>query len=332
MKQNYINHIAYVIDASGSMAGLSDEVVSIFDSQIKYLSKRSQDLNQETRVSVYTFNTHTECLFFDMDVMRLPSLKSLYNPGGGTALIDATLKTIADLKDTSTLYGDHAFLMYIQTDGEENSSRNNATQLAKDINGLEENWTLGVLVPDKVGAIEAKRFGFPASNISIWEVGVKGLQEAATVMQKSANTFMENRAKGIRGTKNLFTVDTAGITKTAVNKTLQELKSSEYYLLNVSKDAVIKPFVESWTKEDYVPGSVYYMLTKSETVQAHKQVCIQDRKNGKVYSGVQARSLLGLPDQEAKVKPDNHGQYEIFVQSTSQNRKLIAGTKVIVLV
>src|SRR6478609_5655019 len=94
MKQNYINHIAFVIDASSSMGHLSDTVVEIFDSQIAYLAKRSKELDQETRASVYLFSDTTKNLVFDMDVMRLPSLKELYRAYGNTALLDAVEKSI----------------------------------------------------------------------------------------------------------------------------------------------------------------------------------------------------------------------------------------------
>lgn len=330
MNNQLINHIAYVLDSSGSMAGLSDQVIKVFDEQIKYLAKRSQELNQETRVSVYLFNETTQCIVFDKDVMRLPSLKGLYQPDGGTALIDATLKAIDDLKDTSTLYFDHAFLMYVQTDGEENRSNFTAAKLTKEINNLPDNWTVAVFVPNQHGVQEAKRFGFPAANVQIWETTSKGLKESASIIQRSTDAFMQGRAAGIRGTKNLFAVDAASLTVSAVKNNLRELKPSEYQLLPVSKDSIIQPFVESWTG-GYTKGSAYYMLTKPESVQGYKQVCIQNKLNGKVYAGTEAREMLGLPDYEVKVQPGDHGDWDIFCQSTSTNRKLPKGSKVLVL-
>jgi hypothetical protein len=51
-----------------------------------------------------------------------------------------------------------------------------------------------------------------------------------------------------------------------------------------------------------------------------------------IYGGNAARSLIGLPyGAEAKVEPGNHANYDIFVQSTSTNRKLVRGTKLLVL-
>jgi hypothetical protein len=58
---------------------------------------------------------------------------------------------------------------------------------------------------------------------------------------------------------------------------------------------------------------------------------VQDKVTGAIYVGVNARNLLGLPAQEVKVNPANVSAYNIFVQSTSVNRKLPKGTQLIVL-
>jgi len=65
-------------------------------------------------------------------------------------------------------------------------------------------------------------------------------------------------------------------------------------------------------------------------VQDHKQIAIRDKKTGVIYSGVNARQMLGLPYHgTVKVVPGNHGAYDIFIQSTSVNRKLVKGTQVL---
>jgi hypothetical protein len=329
--QNYINHIVFVVDKSGSMSHLSDEVVKVFDSQIAHLATRSKELDQETRVSVYLFANGVDCLIYDMDVMRLPSLRDHYNAGGGTALIDGTITAVDDLSETPQKYGDHAFLVYVLTDGEENQSRSSASTLAKKIDGLKDNWTLAVLVPNQNGVFEAKKFGFPVNNIQVWSTTKDGVEEVGRTIRVATDNFMTSRSAGIRGTKNLFNLDSSKLTTTKVGKMLQELAAREYELLPVHKDAVIKDYVESWTKREYIKGSTYYQLVKPETIQPYKQICVQDKRNGKVYSGTNARQILSLPDFEVKVSPATHGNFDIFVQSTSVNRKLPRGTKIIVL-
>jgi hypothetical protein len=95
--KHLINHVAFVVDRSGSMSDLKSKTIEVFDNQIKFLAKRSTELNQETRVSVYLFGSTVENVIFDMDVLRLPSLKELYKIEGMTALIDATIQAISDL-------------------------------------------------------------------------------------------------------------------------------------------------------------------------------------------------------------------------------------------
>lgn len=337
MIQNYINHIVFVVDKSGSMFGLSREVVKVFDSQIKYLSQRSQELNQETRVSVYLFSywNKIECLIYDMDVMRLPSLAGYYVPDGQTALVDATLKAIADLGKTLELYGDHAFLIYTLTDGQENNSVARPNVLERAIGELPENWTLAVLVPDQRGVFEAKKFGFPVENIAIWDAtSAKGVEEVGSVIRQSTDNFMKGRASGIRGTRNLFRPDIKA-TASQVKRSLEELKPYEFKMFKVLKDSSIRDFVEKMTKLEYVKGSSFYQLVerkKPHKIQNYKQVCIRDNNSGKVYTGDNARNILGLPDYQVEVKPGDFKNFDVFIQSTSVNRKLLKGSDLIVLI
>lgn len=329
--QNYINHIVFVVDSSGSMGHLSNEVVKVFDAQIKHLALRSKELDQETRVTVYLFNSSVSCLIYDKDVLRLPSLKDFYRTGGNTSLIDGTVTALDDLALTPQKYGDHAFLSYVLTDGAENNSRNTSATLSSKLSKLPDNWTVAVLVPDQTGVHEAKKFGFPANNIQVWSATVGGVEKAGETIKAATDNFMAARAKGIRSTKNLFDLDVTKLNANTVASTLNQLSATQYLLIPVQVDSVIKPLVESWTKQPYVSGASYYQLTKAEKIQSYKQICVQDKVSGKVYSGVNARNLLNLPNQEVKVNPASHGTFDIFIQSTSVNRKLINGTKLLVL-
>jgi hypothetical protein len=70
---------------------------------------------------------------------------------------------------------------------------------------------------------------------------------------------------------------------------------------------------------------------KKELVQPGKSVAIFDKKSKLVYGGKCARQLLGLPEGiNTKISPFDHGHYEIFLQSTSVNRKLPSHTKVLI--
>ena len=333
----YINHIGLVLDASSSMLHLSDQVIKVADNQvISYLAQRSKELDQETRATVYTFNSYdgTKCIFYDKDVLRMPSLATKYRANGQTPLIDATLKAIEDMRQTPELYGDHAFLLYVLTDGQENHSRNHPSQLATTINSLPENWTVAVMVPDQSGVFEAKKFGFSPQNIAVWDAtSVKGVAEAGERIRQTTESFMQARTQGIRGSKSIFQMDVSNLTPTVVHSKLQKLDANKYDIVDVGSKGgwQIRDFVETVTKRPYYTGMAYYQITRPETVQANKRVAVFDRSDGKVYSGSSARSLIGLPDYDVKVRPSDHPTYDVFIQSTSVNRKLVDGTKLLLM-
>ena len=53
-----------------------------------------------------------------------------------------------------------------------------------------------------------------------------------------------------------------------------------------------------------------------------------DKATGDLFTGGVAREMVGLPASgDAKIKPTSLAEYDVFVQSTSVNRKLIGGTK-----
>jgi len=98
------------------------------------------------------------------------------------------------------------------------------------------------------------------------------------------------------------------------------------------KEEVIKDFVEKKTRRPYVIGTAYYQLMKTEKVQAGKGVILVEKGKPQVWAGQAARAMIGLPaGSDAKVEPGNHANYDIYVQSTSVNRKLPRGTKLIVV-
>jgi hypothetical protein len=334
--QNYVNHIALVLDASLSMTRHRAEVVRVVDDQIAHLGRRSTELNQETRVTVYTFNDTARCVIYDRDVLRLPSIAEFYRPSGNTALIDATLLSLDDLMLTPEKYGDHAFLVYVLTDGEENRSNpGSQARLIRTLQTLPDHWTVAALVPNAQGKHEAKKFGFPADNVAVWDItSVDGLVEAGATITRATDAYMTSRATGVRGTRTLFSTGADAVNKATVAAAgLKPLDFSQFTLIPVPPQwngKQIRDFVTD-AGLPYVVGRSFYQLSKRETIQPQKQVAIVEKKTAKVYVGREARQLIGLPDTEVRVFPDFNPDYTIYVQSTSVNRHLVTGTKVLVL-
>ena len=333
MTQNYINHVVLVLDASYSMTPNRPELIKVADGQIQYLARRSQELDQETRVSVYEFADTVSCLVYDKDVLRLPSIANLYNTHGNTALLDATFKAIDDLSKTATLYGDHAFLVWVLTDGQENASRKvNRSHLSQTLNALPDNWTVAVLVPDQRSVFEAKGFGFPKDNIAVWDaVNPAGLAEVGETIRTATDNFMQARTTGVRGTRSIFSTGPDAVNKQTVHSHLTPLGPHEYSLIPVTREAQIRDAAQGYAGTPYRIGSGYYQLTKTETIQPKKQVAVLERSTNKVYAGPNARKLIGLPDHEVRVRPQDNPEYDVFVQSTSVNRKVLPGTRLLVL-
>ncbi|MEU3726208.1 vWA domain-containing protein [Streptomyces sp. NPDC031705] len=342
--QNYINHVALVLDASSSMSHLNGKVVEVADQQIAYLARRSKELDQETRVTVYVFSNQVECVIYDKDVLRMPSLKQLYRVGGMTALLAATLKSQRELAQTAQLYGDHSFLTFVLTDGQENASHRCSDAPAKDPRELvqavstmiatqADNWTLAVLVPDQMGKREAMQCGFPRDNIAIWDAtSTQGLEEAGQVIRQATENFMVGRTKGIRGSRAVFSTGAEAVNKETIEAAgLTPVKPSEYQLIPVGREAGIREWVVE-CGHTYRTGCAYYQLSKSEKIQAQKKIAVLEKKTDRVYTGPEARALLGLPNAEARVKPDHNDDFTIFVQSTSVNRKLVPHTRLLLMV
>jgi hypothetical protein len=329
--QSLINHVALVLDASYSMKNRAAEVIKATDQQIQYLAKRSAELNQETRVSVYRFGETTiECLIFDMDVARLPKTADLYAVlRENTSLLDAIMKSQKDLETTSQLYGDHAFLTFVLTDGEENRSRyHTKADLKRHIMGAPENWSMGFLVPDQWGVQYMEQLGVLRDSIAVWSIdSATGMHEAATAIQTATDNFMTARASGKRGTKSVFSTGVKTVNKKTVTKNLNPITG--YAVFDVDRKAEIRDFVNSLGM-NYKAGIGYYQLTKTETIQPTKEIIVVDKRTSKAYAGEHARDLVGLSDSKVRVRPDENPDYDVFVQSTSFNRHLLPNTRVLV--
>ena len=104
-----------------------------------------------------------------------------------------------------------------------------------------------------------------------------------------------------------------------------------FQIMTVDENCDIKGFV---TKNgiEFKKGRGFYELTKAETVQQYKEIIIQDRETGEMFNGSQVREKLKLQPQSEKggvnekLYAADAKEFRIFVQSTSVNRKLIAGT------
>jgi len=346
-KQRLVNHVAFVLDGSSSMDIHAASVVKVVDAQTAYLARRSKEMDQETRVSVYVFADEVECLIYDTDVLRLPSIKDLYSPYGWTALLAATIKSQQDLAATGTLYGEHSFLTFVITDGKENHSfdergrRIQPSVVNELITGQADNWTVAALVPDILSKRDTIDYGFPKDNVAIWDTtSSAGMDEVGEVITSATESFLQGRASGVRGSRSIFSTGSDAVNAATVKSTLVPLAGDKYRLIPVMPEGVTKDSkvrVDKFIKDDcgmkFQLGRVYYQWNKREKVQPHKQLAVVEKKTDKVYVGTQdeVRAMIGLPDMTVSQKADPNPDFDIFVQSTAPNRNLVPYTKVLVM-
>ncbi|UTS52121.1 hypothetical protein [Synechococcus phage BUCT-ZZ01] len=321
-----INNVIFCIDESGSMQHHSRNVKKVFTETLQTISQLAG--SQETQVSVYYFNDKVRRTAFCSDPATVNT--SDYDPNWATAMRDCMIQAITEhriIKDKSDV--DRSFLMYVVTDGQDNRSLNTSSSLANIIAGLGDAWTVAALVPSAMDSHYAKMSGIPAGNIQIWDANSeRGMEEVSMSVAASYQSYSNARTTGVRSVANLFEVKAADLSKTALKQNLQVVSGT---LHHAQKEYVIRDFAEHVTGKPYVKGSVFYELEKTETIQAQKEIVIVSRKKDATrYGGKEARSLLGLPDYEVRVRPGDFGDWRIFVQSTSVNRKINKGTSVFI--
>jgi hypothetical protein len=324
------NHVALLIDSSGSMGSLRAEVVEQINKQIANTKAAAYANKQKTLVSVYTFSGRgslcTLARNLHPEAVQMFSVYN-YNPDGQTALCDSILQVINNLRVEDDGAKTTSFLMVVVTDGQENDSYASPQTAADAIFKAQstDRWTFAMLMPPG-GRAWARKLGVPDGNIQEWEATKAGLDRAGVVLTASASNYYTARSGGMTATTKFFT-DLSSVRQKDLNK-LADL-TGQFKRWQVKSEIAISDFVQNEHGRAYEVGKAFYQLTKPEKVQAYKGIVIEDRATKKLYGGDEARQLIGLPTTPGsvvKVNPGNHANFNLFVQSTSMNRKLVRGT------
>ncbi len=329
-----VTRIALVLDASGSMQALGAQALATFNDYLRAIREAPAQEAQDTSVSILTFANAVTSVAFNLPAARVREVPaSQYRPGGQTALYDAVGRAIDDFRAMPDANAEHvSHLIMAITDGEENASFTYlAPRLARLIATVQatDRYSVAFLVPrGSTNRLAALRL--PPGNIREWETTVAGMRETQGATAAAFDGYLTSRASGQRST-NAFFVNVANLNRGDVQAACRDIAANvSIYPVRSRED--IREFCERVTGVPYVKGQAFYELTKGETIQHHKDVMIVEKGRTAVYSGIDARKLLGLPEHaDVKVKPGDSGNWDVFVQSTSMNRKLEAGTRLIVL-
>jgi hypothetical protein len=213
------------------------------------------------------------------------------------------------------------------------SRRYSGANLAEKIKQLQstDRWTFVFRVP-RGDARTLIKLGIPEHNILEWDQHQRGVETATASTKQAFNEFYTSRASGAKSTTKFY-ANLAEVTIADVEAKLVDI-SKDVTLFPVSKSedgSQIRAFCEGRLGgKAFVKGAAFYQLTKPETVQDYKLIAIRSKTTNAIHSGAAARDLLGLPRYgEIKLTPDKLGDFNVFVQSTSVNRKVSTGTQVL---
>lgn len=337
------NLIRIVVDRSGSMQGLEQATAKALNANIETLKQQSKLTGQDTLLEVVTFDSPNYST--SIDVIR--TLQNVQNVApiterevwhrGGTPLLEATGESILQLERFPVgPREDVAYIVMVITDGENTDHRGTFRTeaiLKATIDRVQrtDKWTVTFLTPPGKKDALVRNLGVPAGNVQEWEASVQGIESYAASNNAGFASYFSARSLGATKSTAFYTTDLSNISTKDVKKALQDL-SGQFKVLTVKAEADIKPFVEGETGRPYVPGTAFYQLTKDEKkIQSYKELLVMEKGKKEIYGGPGARGLLGLPvNQDVKVRPGNHANFDLFVQSTSVNRKLVRGTKLLV--
>lgn len=335
------NYIGFSRDHSGSMRGIAEAAAKDYNDNIVAVRDAAIDSYLDTIVSVVecghgdTSEVRRVAVNSSVTFLRPLGLDEYSAKGSGTPLWDSVgdlieiFQQVPDRDDPNV-----SFLVMAVTDGAENASRKwSTTSLGRKIRELQntDRWTFVFRVP-KGHRSRLYELGVHEGNILEWDQSVKGVEISTQATRQAVQGYYRARASGQRST-NSFYADLSQVTPREVKQSLKEI-SSEVLLWPVgTKDdgEWISHFVERRLPgESYLKGAAFYQLTKSETVQDHKRIMVREKKSGGVYEGYAARRMLNLPDQgSVRLRPGDHGGFDLFIQSTSYNRHLVAGTSMV---
>lgn len=342
MKKQYV---AIVIDNSGSMFHITHAAMNDYNNSVQTL-KSMQSLHRiPTLLSVvncgikdgtWAGQATVKRMIVNSPVDYVNPLVSYAANGENTPLFDSVGEAISILESVPDVNDpDVSFLVTIITDGYDNASKKwDGRSIANKINTLQKTgrWTVTFRVPRGKNKFYLSDLGISAGNILEWDTTEEGMNESAKVQTLAYDNQYNNVSRGIKSSKTFYT-DVASVSKTTIKKELNDVTRKVDLMTVPQKDdgIQIRDFIESEGLK-YVRGRAYYQLVKKEkALQDYKKLCIRDVKSGKIYEGEEAaRDLLNLPHTgSVRIAPGDHGGYEIFVQSTSVNRKLPAGSKVL---
>lgn len=191
--KNNLMELVFILDKSGSMAGLEKDTIGGFNAMLD----KQKKLDGECRITTVLFSTQDHLLHDRIDIRAVsPLTEKDYSVGGGTALLDAIGLTISRIvsvqKNTAEEYRAEKVMFVIITDGEENSSREYSSDRVKAMIEKEKTkygWEF-IFLGANIDAVETARgFGICADRAVDYVPDAQGTALNFSVMSDAVMEF-----------------------------------------------------------------------------------------------------------------------------------------------
>lgn len=190
-----LTEIIFLLDRSGSMAGLESDTIGGFNAFIE----KQRQLKGEAMVTAVLFDDKYEILWNGVDVKKVKLTGKEYYVRGCTALLDAVGKTILDIGyrlsaiEESKRPGNVIFV--ITTDGLENASKEFTYKKVKELIQHQQekyNWSFIFLGANMDAAKEAESIGICKDDAYDFVASKTGIH---TMYCTASNAVSEMRGK-----------------------------------------------------------------------------------------------------------------------------------------
>jgi Mg-chelatase subunit ChlD len=181
-QKNKIVDIIAVLDKSGSMSNIQEEMVQAFNMFIKEQRK----LEGNARLTLITFNQNVTVPINLVDLDEVPELE--YHdvaPGGSTALNDAIGMAFAKGEGAENV------VMLIQTDGQENCSQiYNTRTIRRLVTEKEEmGWDISFIGADIDAFADGNMYGFSQDKCFGFNKNQQGMNNFSTYVGQTVTTY-----------------------------------------------------------------------------------------------------------------------------------------------
>lgn len=204
-------HIYVLVDRSGSMESIADDVVG----GINTLISEQRSNGDDARITVVQFDSQdpAEVIVSGIPIAEMTNIsRAAYQPRGGTPLLDATGRLIGRARNeqvarqTAGVAAEDIVFVTV-TDGAENQSCEYTLQQIKDLVSLCEGngWTFVYLSADINAYSDADRMGMHAGSTQSFASSRDGVQKGfASVSRNMSNLREKKRQMMTNDSRNFF--------------------------------------------------------------------------------------------------------------------------------